>query len=194
MKETIIKIIEMLQAILNSLASAPAKVVEAVKPALPAGVMPWMEIARAEVGVKEVDGTGDNPRVLEYHSKTTLKSTDDSVAWCSSFINWCMNKAGYEGTGSAAARSWLGYGKKLSKFQPGCIVVFKRGNSSWQGHVAFGLEEGRTLVKVLGGNQSKRRLCRVLFARRRAWLHVADRERALVEIVDWRGSPGISIQ
>lgn len=116
--------------------------------------MIWLNIASKELGVKEAAGKANNKRIVEYHSTTTLKSTQDAVAWCSAFVNWVMKMAGYQRTHSAAARSWLGYGQTLTKFKPGCIVVMKRGTSAWQGHVAFGIKEDATRVLCLGGNQN----------------------------------------
>lgn len=113
---------------------------------------PWIEIAEKELGVKEKRG-GENPRIVEYHKQTSLKASTDEVPWCSSFANWVMNKAGYVGTRSAMARSWASWGRKLDKFEPGCIVVFSRGTGG-QGHVAFGISMENDKVKVIGGNQS----------------------------------------
>jgi uncharacterized protein (TIGR02594 family) len=113
----------------------------------------WLEVAIKEIGVLEVPGPGDNPRVLEYHQTTTLKATDDSVAWCSSFVNWCMKQAGIEGTKSAAARSWLTWGEKLDSPRNGCVVVLRRGNSPTNGHVAFYVGDGTSNIRLLGGNQ-----------------------------------------
>ncbi|HSE35863.1 MAG TPA: TIGR02594 family protein [Blastocatellia bacterium] len=121
--------------------------------ATPAGPR-WLEIAAREIGVEEVPGPGDNPRVIEYHQATTLKATDDSVAWCSSFVNWCMKQAGIQGTRSAAARSWLNWGKKLDSPRNGCVVVLKRGNNPNNGHVAFYVGDGSGDIRLLGGNQS----------------------------------------
>lgn len=115
----------------------------------------WMAIAEKELGVQEVPGSGNNPRILEYHDATSLSANQDSVAWCSSFCNWVLKKAGKETTNSAMARSFLNYGKPATP-QRGAIVVFKRGNPP-SGHVAFYLEtlaSGR--VRVIGGNQSDR--------------------------------------
>lgn len=71
---------------------------------------------------------------------------------CSAFVNWVVIQAGIPGTNSAAARSWLRWGESTT-FVKGCIVVLKRGDSPWQGHVGFGLEEKGKVVTVLGGNQ-----------------------------------------
>jgi len=61
-----------------------------------------------------------------------------------------MERSGYEGTGSAAARSWLDWGKEVDRPCPGCIAVFTRGGG---GHVGFYVGETAETVKVLGGNQ-----------------------------------------
>ena len=112
----------------------------------------WLRIAEGEVGVKELAGADDNPRIVAYHQTTTLKATEDSVPWCSSFVNWCMEQAGYKGTKSAAARSWLGYGEGCGEFIPhGSIVVMKRKGG---GHVGFKVGEDNFYVYVLGGNQA----------------------------------------
>lgn len=118
---------------------------------------PWMPIALAEAGVKEFPGSGDNPRVVEYLRSTNLgapHSSNDETAWCSGFVNWCMERAGFEGTDSAAARSWLNWGEKLDTPRRGCVVVFSRPPNSWNGHVAFYIGETPTHIKVFGGNQS----------------------------------------
>src|SRR4030095_2451187 len=74
-----------------------------------------------------------------------------SSAWCSAFANWCVEKAGYEGTDSAWAKSWLTWGKKLATPRRGCIAVFTRGDG---GHVGFYISKTSSVIKVLGGNQS----------------------------------------
>lgn len=117
-------------------------------------VPPWLAIAEGEMGVAELYGSRHNPRIVEYHQATTLKAKADEVAWCSAFVNWCLQQLGIKGTKSAAARSWLNYGTPLAQPTYGCIAVFKRGSSAWQGHVAFYLVEDTEQVLVLGGNQS----------------------------------------
>jgi uncharacterized protein (TIGR02594 family) len=80
---------------------------------------------------------------------------DDETAWCAAFVNSVLERAGYNGSKSLAARSFLTWGKEVTKPYPGCIVVFWRVSPrSWQGHTAFYVGETKTHVKVLGGNQS----------------------------------------
>lgn len=110
----------------------------------------WLYIAEDEIGEKEVPGLNHNPRIIEYHSETTLSATTDEVPWCSSFVNWVMKRAGYTPTRSAAARSWATYGKETPPVQ-GCIVVLTRNGG---GHVGFYVKSSANYVWVLGGNQS----------------------------------------
>jgi uncharacterized protein (TIGR02594 family) len=116
-----------------------------------------MEIARRELGVTEVPGKASNQRILEYHKHTRLLAQMDEVNWCSAFANFVMETAGYVGTRSPLARSWLDWGVKIEQPSFGCIVVLKRGYLSWQGHVGF-LERtvGTDRLRILGGNQGNR--------------------------------------
>lgn len=111
------------------------------------------EIAKQEVGAKEVPGPQHNKRILEYHATTTLKATTDEVSWCSSFVNWCVTQAGLKGTDSAAARSWLKWGTPVDTPREGDIVIFSRGSNPQSGHVGFYIETIGETIKVLGGNQ-----------------------------------------
>lgn len=77
--------------------------------------------------------------------------------WCAAFVNSVLETTGISGTKSLAARSFLKWGEKTNQPQVGDIMIFKRGNSQWQGHVAFYLgtvkRNNRTYYKILGGNQ-----------------------------------------
>lgn len=116
----------------------------------------WIKIAKKELGVKEIAGKEANPQILAYHRATMLSANSDEVAWCSAFVNWVMREAGIKGTGSALARSWLKWGRRLKYEEPGCIVVLERGGSKWQGHVGFYIGKGKdpSFIKILGGNQN----------------------------------------
>lgn len=115
---------------------------------------PWMEIAEGEIGQKEIAGDKDNPRIVEYHSVTTLKAKDDETSWCASFTSWCLEKAGYKSTRSAWARDYLKYGSKLEKPEKGCIMVFERGSAGGTSHVGFWTgKENTTGYEILSGNQ-----------------------------------------
>lgn len=127
----------------------------------------WMLIAAAEQGVAEVPGSTSSARIAEYLRSTLLDEVlarTDETPWCSAFVNWCVERAGYEGTDSAWARSWLKWGRTLETPTPGCIAVFTRGASN--GHVAFFVSESESHIQVLGGNQGNR-VCIAEYARDR---------------------------
>lgn len=117
----------------------------------------WLELARAEIGVARVVGKGDSQKVLNYFADAGHPEvTDDDVAYCAAFVGAMLKRAGQPNSGSLAARSYLKYGIAVDDPAPGDIAVFSRGNSSWEGHVAFYLGATDTAVKVLGGNQSNK--------------------------------------
>ena len=124
---------------------------------------PWYEVALKEMqeGIFEKEGKGiHNPKIVEYHKTTSLKAKSDEVAWCSSFVNWCMYKSNVTRTNKANARSWLSWGVPIDKPRIGCVVIFKRGLSKKQGHVGFyaGPDEDKNVIRCLGGNQ-KNKVC-----------------------------------
>lgn len=116
----------------------------------------WMDVAKAEMGIAEVPGTAANPRIIEYLS-TCGGFRDDETAWCSAFVNWTLQRAGYLITKRANARSWLAYGHDIKLPGYGAITVFWRTSPRhWQGHVGFYLREEASRICVLGGNQGNR--------------------------------------
>jgi len=112
----------------------------------------WLEIAKGEIGVKEVPGPNSNSKIIEYHKEATGLTADESP-WCSAFVNWVMYKAGFCGTKSAMARSWLNWGEKIIWPREGCLVILSRGSDKRYGHVGFFVAEYPLFIKVLGGNQ-----------------------------------------
>jgi uncharacterized protein (TIGR02594 family) len=116
--------------------------------------LPWMIAAKKELGVAEIPGPANNPRIIWYHSFCTLKATYDSVSWCSAFANAMMISSGFKGTRSAAALDWINmnYGIELKYAVYGCLSIWDWGNG--HGHVGFilGTDDNRG-YHVLGGNQ-----------------------------------------
>ena len=124
----------------------------------------YLEIAEDEIGTKEYAGDKHNPRILQYHATTTLGDwgrSRDEVPWCSSFINWCVTKAGLEGTDNALARSWMDWGIPVDVPMLGDIIVLKRrrrGSDALTGsrggyHVGIFVRASRGRIRLLGGNQ-----------------------------------------
>lgn len=111
-------------------------------------------VAMGELGVKEFKGAKENPRIIEYHSTVHLAAKSDEISWCSSFVNWCFRECGIKDrTFSAAAISWRKWGIETKEPKVGDICIFRRKNSTWQGHVGFYTKETKDKILVLGGNQ-----------------------------------------
>ena len=126
---------------------------------------PYMERALGEIGVCEYPGVEHNPRVLEYHSTTSLGDWGrswDETPWCSSYVNWCVQPY-MDGTDNALARSWLRWGVEVDA-EFGCVCVIKRrarGSDKRTGsrggyHVGFFLNYSRGNVVLLSGNAGDR--------------------------------------
>lgn len=116
---------------------------------------PWFDYAQSKLGEHEIKGASANPFIVACHQSTTLGkrlASSDETAWCSSFVNKCMVESGVEGTNSARARSWLGWGRELDEPRRGCVVVIRRGNAGH--HVALFDKLDGGSVQLLGGNQS----------------------------------------
>ena len=115
---------------------------------------PWMAFGRAEEGIRPFGPGQSNPRIVEYHRGTNVEGYDDKVNWCSSFVHWCLGRAGVAGTGSALARSWLAWGEPLETPRPGCIAILWREDpAGWKGHVGFFVRLDGPAIVLLGGNQ-----------------------------------------
>jgi uncharacterized protein (TIGR02594 family) len=114
----------------------------------------WLRVALKEQGVKRYAAGECNPRIAEYNNCTQLAGYDDKIAWCSSFLNWCMKQSGIRGTGSALARSWLTWGQPLDKPRHGCVAVLTADDAvHWKGHVGLFLRMDADNVYLFGGNQ-----------------------------------------
>lgn len=127
-----------------------------------------VKIAKAEIGVEEIDNTNCGPRVNEYKAATWLPP-EEAWPWCAAFIDWVVMKAmkessppkGYTFFRPRTAGAWdlENWSKKQDSstntlrnpghdIQPGDIVIFT------YSHVGFAVgvptKEGR--VPTVEGN------------------------------------------
>jgi uncharacterized protein (TIGR02594 family) len=116
----------------------------------------WYELAVAELGTREVPGSGNAPKVVEYYQDAVEQKQADSVPWCAAFVGAMLERAGERGSGSLMARSYLIWGEQDKSPSRGTICVFGRGGPrAATGHVAFlDKDNGDGTITVLGGNQS----------------------------------------
>ena len=115
----------------------------------------WLDWAWRELGVQEVEGKGDNPRIVEMFKAVGHQAiTDDEVAWCAAFLGACLERSGRPSTHSLMARSYLTWGQPEPAARYGAVAVLSRGANPALGHVGYVLGETEGQVFLLGGNQS----------------------------------------
>jgi uncharacterized protein (TIGR02594 family) len=118
---------------------------------------PWLQLALAEVGTKEVPGAVHNPAVLAYYAEAGHPEVAaDEVAWCAAFTGAMLARAGCPlppRNVSLLARSYLTYGIACEP-QPGAIGIWPRG-AAWQGHVGIvvAVDLAGGTCDLLAGNQ-----------------------------------------
>lgn len=137
----------------------------------------WIAAAAAEFGTGEhadTEEVPENRRVQAYLASVTGQpaiSQSDETAWCSGFVNWCIERTHPTDSITLAARSWSDWGVE-GDGAPGDIAVLWRRPSrqsnpeqyswprerlkreGWNGHVAFLIERRGDRMILLGGNQS----------------------------------------
>jgi uncharacterized protein (TIGR02594 family) len=126
------------------------------------------QIAERFVGTKEVAGEEHNEIIMAMLKMDSDWPGDDSVPWCSAFVNYIAWLCRLPRSKSLMARSWLSIGIPITIDDARAdsdIVILARGtgnqpgpeNTTAPGHVGFfsARQEG---IWVLGGNQ-KDRVC-----------------------------------
>ena len=99
------------------------------------------EIALSYLGEQEIEGNLHNQVIVAmFASVGHPEIHDDETAWCAAFVGHCIEVSGLKSTRALNARSYRSWGDPVPDIElakDGDIVVFKRGNSTWQGHVGF---------------------------------------------------------
>jgi uncharacterized protein (TIGR02594 family) len=128
------------------------------------------DIAQRFTGVRELPGQLRNPQIMAMLQLDQQWPEDDSVAWCSAFVNYVAWLLRLPRSKNLLARSWLGVGVSIQGVE--CkvgfdVVILRRGlsdppatNLTAGGHVGFyagfdhypPTDEG-SHIYVLGGNQ-----------------------------------------
>jgi len=122
------------------------------------------EIAQRFVGTKEVAGKMANPQILAMLKLDDEWPEDDSVPWCSAFVNYVAWLLHLPRSKSLRARSWLDVAVAIEPedLEVGLdVVVFQRGIGRQPGpevrkapgHVGFYAGRQGGGILTLGGNQ-----------------------------------------
>ena len=109
--------------------------------------IPWMNVAQNEYN-KGIYATGNNPEIIKYFSATNINTKSDGTYWCAAYANWCLQKGGVNGTGTAWGPDFESWGQELSDPANGALAVFKTG------HVGFVVGKNGDNLLILHGNWS----------------------------------------
>lgn len=121
-----------------------------------------IRISKSTLTHKAYYWIGLDERDDRYVLKDILGVDPVRVEWCAAFVNMVLLENDLPTSASVSnhpltARSFLRWGEKVTDPIQGDILIFKRGNSGWQGHVAFYVSsttlDGKLYYYVLGGNQ-----------------------------------------
>jgi len=127
-------------------------------------IPPWLIGAIQDIGVTEIKGRKHSPRIIEMHGYTQLRDNAlrDEVPWCSSAMNAWLIEAGFPGTRSALAASWIAYGREAVGDELGAVCVIRRrkgrkDESTRTGyHVGNFLNRSKNGIVMVSGNASNR--------------------------------------
>ena len=106
------------------------------------------------IGETEIVGAMNNPKIVQMANIYGI--SNDDVAWCSSFVAYCVKSSGLSiGNTTAMARSWLNWGKSTTTPKKGDICVLWRVSpDSIYGHVGIVDSVGVGYVNLISGNDS----------------------------------------
>jgi uncharacterized protein (TIGR02594 family) len=81
--------------------------------------------------------------------------TDRSSLWCARFMNFVLERSGYSGTGSDAAKSFASYGRRISGPRIGAIAVMTRGKNGGHVGIVSGIDPSGNPIVISGNHGHK---------------------------------------
>ncbi len=96
--------------------------------------------------------------------------TGRSSLWCARFMNMVLERSGHKGTGSDMARSFAGYGQRISGPQVGAIAVMSRGRRGGHVGIVSGIDPKGNPI-VISGNHGHR-VAEATYSRGRVYAYV----------------------
>jgi uncharacterized protein (TIGR02594 family) len=100
------------------------------------------------------NGFGSSDVVAEARRYIGGNPTGRGSLWCARFMNMVLARSGHSGTGSDMARSFAGYGQRVSGPQVGAIAVMGRRGGGHVG-VVSGIDANGNPILVSGNNRNR---------------------------------------
>jgi uncharacterized protein (TIGR02594 family) len=108
----------------------------------------------ASGGMSTSGGFGASNVVAEARRYIGGNPTSLARLWCARFMNMVLQRSGYRGTGSDAARSFASYGQRVSGPQIGAIAVMARRGGGHVGIVS-GIDASGNPIVVSGNSRNR---------------------------------------
>ena len=124
-----------------------------------------IQIAKAEIGVKESPANSDNVKYnTAYYGKTVKSTASTKYYWCVVFIWWLFQQAGlpglfYGGGKTASCGSVKNYAQKnglwvTSGYRKGDLLLFNFSGGTAPSHIGLCVEASGSKVTSIDGNTS----------------------------------------
>jgi uncharacterized protein (TIGR02594 family) len=110
---------------------------------------------RAGASARLFAGTGNPHWIAVARRYEGTNPTGRSSLWCADFLNLVLKRSGLQGTSSSAARSFAGYGQRLSGPKVGAIAVLARGKNGGHVGIVTGVDSNGNPI-LISGNHNKR--------------------------------------
>lgn len=109
------------------------------------------------LGLSEIPGPENEKRILAMYAVCGHSEIHaDEIAWCAACFGWCLYMNGQKGTGSLLARSYMTWGRdvsKLPRIPRGAACVWRAGLPP-HAHINIALDDDGIIITGIGGNQS----------------------------------------
>ncbi len=109
--------------------------------------------------------------VTEARAWIGTNPTDRNSLWCARFMNFVLERSGYQGTGSDAAKSFASYGQRVSGPRVGAIAVMTRGKNGGHVGIVSGIDASGNPI-IISGNSNGRRVYEGVYPRGRIYAYV----------------------
>jgi len=117
-----------------------------------------------------IDHSRLSPVVAEARRWLGKNPTGRARLWCARFMNFVLERTGYAGTGSDAAKSFASYGRRISRPQYGAIAVLSRKGGGHVG-VVTGVDRNGNPI-LIAGNNGRRQVGISVYPKRRVIAYV----------------------
>ncbi|MBB6237538.1 hypothetical protein HDC90_002160 [Pedobacter sp. AK013] len=107
-----------------------------------------LQIAKNEIGVHEVSGHNDGPRVVAY---LHYAGAEEGSPWCAAFVSWVFGQAGYAAPRTPWSPALFPQGKRTAQINPATVFGIYFSHLKRIGHCGLvERQQGDWLITIEG--------------------------------------------